>query len=165
MGRYCHVCGRHRPHEQFGGRGQRAIICSKCRRLPREERMRVLWLNEIFGFLEQSNISKKNLRRLQQLEAEEIAEVASLASLVRRIACVHPRKRKRWKRLRQEHRELFREAVDAGIVDSIEMPKLESMDAINDRLSQPDADWRGGVWIAPLADELEPTAEDLQVAR
>ena len=81
MGRYCRVCGRHRPHEQFGGRGQRAIICSKCRRLPREERMRVLWLDEIFGFLEQSNISKKNLRRLQQLEAEEIAEVASLASL------------------------------------------------------------------------------------
>lgn len=165
MGRYRRVCGRHRPHEQFGGRGQRAIICSKCRRLPREERMRVLWLDEIFEFLEQSNISKKNLRRLQQLEAEEIAEVASLASLVRRIACVHPRKRKRWNRLRQEHRELFREAVDAGILDYIEMPKLESMDAINDRLSQPDADWREGAWIAPLADELEPTAEELQVAR
>ena len=76
MGRYCRVCGRNRPHEHFGGRGQRAIICKSCRRLPRERRMRALWLNEIYGFLEQSNVSKKNLRRLHR-ESSEISTLSS----------------------------------------------------------------------------------------
>jgi hypothetical protein len=124
--------------------------------------MRVLWLDEIFGFLEQSNVSKKNLRRLQVLEAEGIEDVVSLASLVRRIAEVHPRKRKRWKRLKQQHLDLFRQAIEVGIVDFIEQPELESMDEFSDRSSEPDADW--GVWIAPRPHEFEPTVEDLRAA-
>ena len=161
MGRYCRVCGRHRPHEQFGGRGQRAIVCRKCRRLPREQRMRALWMDEIYGFLEQSNISKKNLRRLGQLETEEIADVASLAALVRQIAEVHPRKRKRWKRLRQQHRGLFRRAVDAGVIDFID-PLASGRDELDEFPAVQDADW--GVWIEPLPYEFEPTAEELRIA-
>lgn len=151
MGRYCRVCGRHRPHEQFGGRGQRAIVCRKCRRLPREQRMRALWLDEIYGFLEQSNISKKNLRRLGQLESEDIADVASLAGLVRQIAEAHPRRRNRWKRLRQQHRDLFRRAIDAGIIDFIDPPD-SGPDELDEFPVFPEADW--GEWIAPLPHEF-----------
>jgi hypothetical protein len=123
--------------------------------------MRALWLDEIYGFLEQSNISKKNLLWLRHLETKEIADVASLAGLVRQIAEVHPRKRKRWKRLRQQHRDLFRQAVDAGIIDFIDPPN-SGRDELDEFPAVPEADW--GVWIAPLPHEFEPTAEELRIA-
>ena len=123
--------------------------------------MRALWLDEIYGFLEQSNISKNNLRRLGQLEAEVIADVASLAGLVRQIAEVHPRKRKRWKRLRQQHRDLFRQAVDAGMIDFIDPPD-SGPNELDEFPPVQDADW--GVWIAPLPHEFEPTTEELRIA-
>ncbi len=121
--------------------------------------MRALWLDEIYGFLEQSNISKKNLRRLGQLETKEITDIASLAGLVRQIAEVHPRKRKRWNRLRQQHRDLFRQAVDAGIIDFIDPP--HSPDERDEFPTVQEVDW--GVWIAPLPHEFEPTAEELRI--
>ena len=34
MGRTCATCGRERPHEAFGGKGERARICRDCRRMP-----------------------------------------------------------------------------------------------------------------------------------
>ncbi len=123
--------------------------------------MRALWMDEIYGFLEQSNISKKNLQRLGQLETEEIADVASLAGLVRQIAEVHPRKRNRWKRLRQQHRGLFRRAVDAGVIDFIDPPHPDR-DELDEFPAIQETGW--GVWIAPLPHEFEPTTEELRVA-
>lgn len=123
--------------------------------------MRVLWMDEIYGFLEQSNISKKNLRRLGQLEKEEIADVASLAGLVRQIAEAHPRKRYRWKRLRRQHGSLFRRAVVAGVIEFIEPPSSDP-DERDEFPAVQEANW--GVWIAPLPHEFEPTTEELRVA-
>ena len=34
MGRTCATCGRERPHEAFGGKGEWARICRDCRRMP-----------------------------------------------------------------------------------------------------------------------------------
>jgi hypothetical protein len=42
MGRICRICGRSRPNERFGGRGMRAVVCADCRKLPKEERRRMV---------------------------------------------------------------------------------------------------------------------------
>lgn len=58
---------RHHPAERsLRGKGRRARICRKCRRLPREQQEALLNENEIHGFLEQSHISKKNVARLRK---------------------------------------------------------------------------------------------------
>jgi hypothetical protein len=64
MGHYGHICGRIRANEKFSGRGHRDHICKDCQRPPREERDRVTCLDELYGFLEQSHISQKNIDRL-----------------------------------------------------------------------------------------------------
>ncbi len=158
MGRCCDICGRERPNEQFGGRGQRARICRSCRRLPLEKRMRALWTAEIFGFLDQSNISSKNLRRLEKLESEAGEEVAALASLVKRIAKVRPGRRKRWKVLKQQHPELFHQAVQAGLAEYLE-PEWSGEDELFDE------DAWGGVWIEPRPAEPEPSSEEIRLAQ
>jgi hypothetical protein len=64
LGRFCILCSRIRPNEAFGGKGERARVCRKCRRMPREKRDTQLREREILGFLEQSHISPKNLAHL-----------------------------------------------------------------------------------------------------
>ena len=44
----------------------RRVICSACRRLPKEQQQCALWTDEVLGFLKQSNISKKNIKRLRE---------------------------------------------------------------------------------------------------
>jgi len=86
MGHYCHICGRTRANEKFSGRGHRDHICKDCQRLPREERDRVTCLDELYGFLEQSHISQKNIDRLGILTRHADSEVRKLADLVLDIA-------------------------------------------------------------------------------
>ena len=76
--------------------------------MPREERQRIEQLDELHGFLNQSNISGKNIARLKTLTQETDTEVRELASLVLEIALVHPRKRRRWKFLARQRRDLFK---------------------------------------------------------
>jgi hypothetical protein len=61
MGHYCRICGRIRANEKFSGRGHRAHICKDCQRLPLEERDRIMCGDELYGFLDQSHISQKNI--------------------------------------------------------------------------------------------------------
>jgi len=96
--------------------------------LPSEERRKELSLMEIYGFLDQSNITKKNIKRLAQFEAESIAQVAELASLVKRIAFVKPGRRRRWKWLWQNRPELVRAAAEADLIDFISLEDLEMSD-------------------------------------
>ena len=86
LGHYCHICGRVRANEKFSGRGHRDHICKDCQRLPREERDRVTCLDELYGFLEQSHISQKNIDRLGILTRHADSEVRKLADLVLDIA-------------------------------------------------------------------------------
>lgn len=117
MGRTCRICQRSRPNEQFGGKGLRAVICSKCRQRPKVEQQRILATDEVHGFLQQSNISAKNIQRLAELASLDDAAFARLRILVLEIATVQPRKRKRWKRLRQDHAELYERITDSGLFD------------------------------------------------
>jgi hypothetical protein len=79
--------------------------------MPRAERDRIERLDELWGFLDQSNLSGKNCKRLSILASHQDPEVQHLARLVLDIARVHPHKRRRWRHLAARHRELFHRAV------------------------------------------------------
>lgn len=170
MGRGCILCGRVRPNERFGGRGLRARICDLCRQMPKLEQKKALRLRELQGFLEQSNISKKNIKRLSVLEADPIPEVAEFASFVRQIAVAYPRRRGRWKWLRQNRRELLkRGGVKANVFDAI-VPDQEYEDELewsqeNGFLddSRELADFND-IWIEARLYECEPTSAEIRVA-
>lgn len=118
MGRHCILCGRERPNEQFGGgRGLRSVICRKCRQIPKDVRKRMLATDEVLGFLEQKNISKKNIKRLIELESIGEASFENLRSLVLEIAHAHPQKRQRWKNIRKTDRNLFDRIRDSKWFD------------------------------------------------
>ena len=121
MGHYCHICGRVRANEKFSGRGDRDHICKDCQRLPREERDRVTCLDELYGFLEQSHISQKNIDRLGILTGHADPEVCKLANLVLDIARVKPYMRRRLKFLAKNDRNLLLRLQEAYGGDLPEM--------------------------------------------
>jgi hypothetical protein len=62
--------------------GHRNHICKECSKKPKEETNAIDQEDEIFGYLKQSNISRKNIARLEKLKAsknERISELASIA--------------------------------------------------------------------------------------
>ncbi len=71
MGRWCRICGRTRPNEKFSGKGHNNCICKECSRKPRDELDEIDQSEEIFSFLKQSNISKKNITRIEKLRASK----------------------------------------------------------------------------------------------
>jgi len=103
-----------RPHEKFGGKGGRAYICSDCRKRPKAELERIQCRQEICGFLDQSNISAKNIQRLEALTQSELHGIADLAALVLAVARVKPHKRRRFKFLAQHHRDLLNRLIQSG---------------------------------------------------
>jgi len=118
MGRTCRICRRDRPNEQFGGKGYAASVCKKCRKRPKSEQQRILATDEVFGFLlEQSNISAKNIKRLETLVTIDDARFQRIRALVFEIARVKPHRRRRWSFLRTQHPVLYRQAIDAGLVE------------------------------------------------
>jgi hypothetical protein len=80
--------------------------------MPREKRDRIERLDEVWDFLDQSNISAKNIQRLKTLVAHPDLEVRRLATLVLDVARAHPYKRRRWRHLAARHRDLFDRAVE-----------------------------------------------------
>ena len=107
MPHYCRICGRNRPNEKFSGRGHRDHICKDCQRLPRDQREYVDRMDELYGFLEQSNISRKNIVRLEILAQHVNNDVRHLAMLILEVARVKPHKRRRWKFLAHNHFNLY----------------------------------------------------------
>jgi hypothetical protein len=113
MGHFCRICGRTRANEKFSGRGHRDHVCKDCQQMPRKQRDRIERLDELWDFLDQGNISTKNIGRLKTLVSHPEVEVQRLAALVLDVALVHPRKRRRWTHLAASHRELFHRAAAA----------------------------------------------------
>jgi hypothetical protein len=113
MGHWCHICGRTRANEKFSGRGHRDHVCKDCQRTPRAKRDRLEHIDELWDFLNQSNISAKNIERLKVLVSGSGSdtEVQTLALLVLDIALVHPHKRQRWRHLATRQRDLLHRAV------------------------------------------------------
>ena len=116
MGRTCLICFRERPNERFGGRGYSARVCKECRKRPKSEQKRILAENEIVGFLDQKNISAKNIRRLEDLASIEDPEFQSLRRLILNIAQVAPQRRKRLIILRSQYPQIYGRAVDARLI-------------------------------------------------
>ena len=116
MGRYCRICGREWPNEQFSGKGHRIHVCKHCQRLPKSQRRAIEDRDDIFGFMQQSHISKKNLARLEQLAKSEEPRLARLAAIVLEVARVTPYKRRRLKILARNHRDLLRKLGETGLV-------------------------------------------------
>ena len=79
--------------------------------MPREKRDRIEHLDELTDFLNQSNISARNIQRLKTLAAHPDSEIQRLATLVLDVARVHPYKRRRWRHLAARHRDLFHRAL------------------------------------------------------
>ena len=69
------------------------------------------------GFLDQSIISEKNIRRLSLLAESADPEVREMASIVHAIGKAHPGRRRRYKKIRADHPELWQRIVKKGIVE------------------------------------------------
>jgi hypothetical protein len=64
-------------------------------------------MNELYGFLEQSNISPKNIARVEALTHHASSDVRQLAMLILEVARVKPHRRRRWEFLARDHAGLF----------------------------------------------------------
>ena len=116
MGHWCKICDSVLPNEKFSGKGHKNHICKKCARLPKEELDAIMKKDEIFGFLKQSNISKKNMARLKTLSRSSNKRIAELAGIVLEVGQVKPHKKRRLKYLAREHRDLLKKLDDTGLI-------------------------------------------------
>ena len=114
-GHYCRICGAIKPNERFSGKGHRNHICKKCSRKPKAEINEIDMENEIFGYLKQSHISNKNVKRLKQLVDSESDQIAKLANIVLEVANVKPYKKRRLKVLARERRDLLQKLEETGL--------------------------------------------------
>ena len=117
MGHYCRICGRERANEKYSGKGHRVHVCKDCWKLPTAEREKIEIGDEVAGFLRQSRISQKNLKRLAELSGHADAGIRHLAGLARRVAGIAEGKRKRWGKVLALAPTLYRECLDEGLVD------------------------------------------------
>ncbi len=116
MGHYCKICDSSRPNEKFSGKGHKNHICKDCSAKPKEEVAAIEQENEIFGFMNQSNISRKNIARLRKLTLSDNSRVSDLAAIMLEVALVKPHKKRRLKVLAKEHRELFVKVSESGLI-------------------------------------------------
>ncbi|MEE8429998.1 MAG: hypothetical protein V3S16_02000 [Candidatus Desulfatibia sp.] len=116
MGHYCRICGSTKPNEKFSGKGHRNHVCKECAKMPKEERDAIEQEVEIFGFLSQSNISKKNISRLNILASSPNEHISNLADIVIEVAKVKPHKKRRLKVLERERRDLLHKLRETGLI-------------------------------------------------
>jgi len=91
--------------------------CKACSKIPhhlRSEEHKLL--DEIFGILVQSRISKVDSERLATLAVSNIPEVSLHATLVFEISQIRPYKKGRNKFLEKRCPDLLKKLVEAGLV-------------------------------------------------
>ena len=115
-GHYCRSCGRSRPNEKYSGKGHRNHVCKKCARNPKTEINEIDQSEEIFSFMQQSHISKKNVERLTVLTESENKRISELAGIVLEVAKVKPYKKRRLKVLARERRDLLEKLGETGLI-------------------------------------------------
>jgi hypothetical protein len=84
--------------------------------MPKEKRDAIEQEEEIFNYLKQSHISKKNESRLNTLSCSENPKIAELASIVLEVAKVKPYKKRRLKVLARERRDLLQKLKETGLI-------------------------------------------------
>lgn len=158
MGHYCRHCGRIRANERFSGRGHRAHICKDCSRRPKEEIQSADQMRELEAFLHhQSHISKNNLKRLEVLARSPIPEVARAAQVMTEVGKLYPYKRRRFKRMARENRDLMRQLAEIGFIEAF-------AERTEDDLDQPEEEFSADVIFStdtePWGLEEENPADD-----
>jgi len=116
MGHWCRICGSTKPNEKFSGKDHKSHICKECNHKPKEEIQEIEQTEEIFNFLRQSNISKKNISRLQNLICSQNQEISKMANIVLEVARIKPRKKLRLKYLAKENRDLLLKLENSGLI-------------------------------------------------
>jgi hypothetical protein len=116
LGHYCRICGRTRPNEKFSGGGHVIHVCKECALKPKAEREEIEQEEELFGYLRQSNISAKNIRRLRILVTSDNPRISELARIVLGVAEVRPGKRGRLKALARDRRDLLDDLERTGLI-------------------------------------------------
>lgn len=84
--------------------------------MSKHERESIEQRSEIFNFMEQSNISEKNMARLNHLIESPDKEIAYLASIVLEVAKVKSHKKRRIKVLARERKDLLEKLNDTGLI-------------------------------------------------
>ncbi len=141
LGRSCKICGRYQANEKFSGKGHKVHICKVCKKLPKEKLTRILQINEITGFLDQSHISPKNMKRLRELSLIENCDVAERAQLVMEVAEFHPHKKRRLKMLSQKRSRLLYKLKEKGLIfSSFGTESVNSTIEVDDNLSSDDTE-------------------------
>ncbi|MCI0416270.1 hypothetical protein L0222_26140 [bacterium] len=107
-----------RPNERFSGRGSKQHLCKDCRKLPANVRLVKQAARDVWGFLDQSNISRRNIKQLKHILAvPDLDELFQLASVILQIARVKPHKRKRFSFIKRNHPQLWKQMIAVGIVE------------------------------------------------
>ena len=91
-------------------------ICKQCALKPKDEIDEIGQKEEIFGYLNQSHISAKNIGRLQKISTSKNADIAKLACIVLEVAKVKPYKKRRLKVLAKERRDLLEQLRETGLI-------------------------------------------------
>ena len=138
MGHYCRICGRERPNEKFSRHGHKIHVCKICKALPKAEREAIEQKDEISGFLHQSHISDKNIKRLQSLEASTNPHIRTLATLVLAIARVRPYKKRRIKILAQQRPDLLQILMETGMIEEHSSDAASEAYMLLEGYSEPD---------------------------
>ena len=84
--------------------------------MPKEERESIEQSEEIFGFLNQSHISDRNIARLRTLAASSNPRIAELANIALEVALVKPYKKLRLKFLARERGDLLEKLKETGLI-------------------------------------------------
>ena len=84
--------------------------------MPKETRYAMEQEEEVFGFLKQSHISKRNIARLKVLASLTNPRVAELANIVLEVALVKPYKNRRLKVLARERKDLLQKLEETGLI-------------------------------------------------
>ena len=113
--RFCKYCGG----KPYRGQG----ICRECEKRPKAEniKLRNLWQAEetLYGFLNQSNISKLNIKTMESLLEIDDEAFRRFLELVQEIAKVCPIKRRRWIVIRDQHQALWQRIVESAYLQPV----------------------------------------------
>jgi hypothetical protein len=84
--------------------------------MPRTEIKAIQEADEVAGFLRQSHISTKNVRRLRTLAESENPRTPELAGVVLEVAHVGPYRRRRYRILSRERPDLIERLSQTGLI-------------------------------------------------
>ncbi len=115
MSHFFKICGFSKSNESFSGKGHNRNICKVCSKQSKVEILKIECEEEIFGFLNQSNISKNNIKRLRELLLFEDEKIKELASIVLEVALIKPHKKRRLKYLAEKNKVLLGKLNRTGL--------------------------------------------------